>query len=1605
MKSFLNRLGFTLSAMLCANTLGLASKADVPEPSLTRLPEAPAWERVLTDRLQWLPFDTTDAMAAAAAPGKPYAEFLDRARRAADLRSTGQTDWWRLPVALTGTVRSLSWPLVLEVDEHRTIESVWIDTQTAPAWMWGMERASVGGYAAIMLPLTPQRPSSTVIIKARTLTGLNPVGFGQVRLRTARVDEVFELKDDGHRIEVKNRGPFQQKATIAIRHEDYFKTELAWNEVTVNLASGASEKVPAEAPKGTYKTRAWVVAGERTGSDHWRIADPERDNRVRDEVLRLSDGWECAWSDKPIAGALPPSTGWKPAKMPFHFEKEIPSHWVWLRRSIVVPSDWKGTRAQLSLIRALSHVAVFVDGERVAERGVWELPDTVDLPASVRPGTRCTLVLGVTDFSVALAPGIPDPGPNATDLPMRARVGPIADLGIGIPSAPELLGVPEVRTDWVAITPAIVGGKSLFVKAEIKNSGGSKGTVVARCEVLERGKPVLKLPEAAVVIDSGSLQTTTFTVPWPGAKLWMPETPVLYELRVTLATRDGRVLDVRRERFGFRTFEARDGRFTLNGRTINLYGGSHQVLQNLLWPVVYHPFRMIRYYGNMGSLSLFGGNLVVSLADEMGVCVKDETTNHGSTHIDKYAYQLEETWKRDDAGMRALVREHINHPSVLFWDVGNELIYVGKGEAARMGKHIQYVRSLDPTRLVVTGGSAPLPDPVEVVDYHGYGEWKRLSDRWFMHPELRPAYLRDSGLYWRQPGNEPADQWKPMFSMQGWQASRIKGVFHIEGKPVLFSEGHYYEDECQPELLGSDIWFPLPVPANASDWTRGAASHVLGWEASRRQTVQNVRQAGFPSAMIHVERDGTAGVVLPLAAFSWDRKYRITSGEPLKSHWTVHNDLTLAGSVTATWRLFDGEKLLSQQTFRREMQPSEMADVDLALPGMTVDRDRVLRLAVEVKSSAMPGRFREDLMISVFAPKKPVLPAGQKLVLFDPSGTIAVALQKANASFTSLAKVGEWDATSTVLLAGPESLAGADGAVCKRLAEKITSGGRAIVFAHQKIPPILREPLVQTPGAECGAVKVDPQSPITAGLLNEDFHFWNTRENDQIVFADAPDTPSTGRFRVHVDAFRRAPVLEVGEGNGRVLFCQLALAQALGLDPAADRIFSNLLAWTGAPSPFLNRPAELLTSDERFAALMRSRFGLDAPATKSQQVPDAVRLILMRGTEEAVTKAMAMDPLPMRRWLKNGGTLFVQDLNEAGAAALSQIAETKIEAIPFPLTQARILQRDPLLRGLTHADCQWCDRKWYAVDWRTPAREISENDVGRVAVQGESVRPLLTPAFLAEVPVGQGRIVISTVRAIDHPVAAAARLWSSVAGALGAPLIAGGIKAEDRAVWIFSPLDISGQVNWPTHDEDTGRRGWTFAGSERDLSDLPVGRQIFNGVEWLIPDPAAAKGNGCIGIAATKGKGSLPEELKGIPVRAKAERLWFLHTSAWGIPALTYRIYYTDDRKAWIPGKPDPFIDIRVEPAVHLADWWNVGKVKIGDIYLPGAEPGWISQRTTQNGAENRGRGLYRMSWDNPHPEKEIESIDIIRTGGDGMAMILGITAATREGGTKSGSR
>ncbi len=175
------------------------------------------------------------------------------------------------------------------------------------------------------------------------------------------------------------------------------------------------------------------------------------------------------------------------------------------------------------------------------------------------------------------------------------------------------------------------------------------------------------MPVSVPVVAGAGSATLTTRVERPAA--WTAESPNLYRVAVSLE-RGGKVVHKTTERFGFRTVELRprDGLY-VNGVKVRLKG----VNRHSFWPdsgratsraVSEMDVKLIKDM-NMNAVRMSHyppDRSFLELCDEQGLYVLDELTGWQKRYDTEVGRKL----------VRELVVRDVNHPSVIFWDNGNE---------------------------------------------------------------------------------------------------------------------------------------------------------------------------------------------------------------------------------------------------------------------------------------------------------------------------------------------------------------------------------------------------------------------------------------------------------------------------------------------------------------------------------------------------------------------------------------------------------------------------------------------------------------------------------------------------------------------------------------------------------------------------------------------------------------------------------------------------------------------------------------------------------------------------------------------------------------------
>ena len=186
-------------------------------------------------------------------------------------------------------------------------------------------------------------------------------------------------------------------------------------------------------------------------------------------------------------------------------------------------------------------------------------------------------------------------------------------------------------------------------------------------------------------------------------KPWSAEVPNLYHLTVTLKKGD-KVLEVVRQRVGFRHIEIKGGQLLVNGQPILIKGADRHELDpdgGYIVPVE----RMIQDIRIMKQLNI---NAVrtshypddprwYDLCDEYGIYLTAEANleSHGMGYGDKTLAKNKDFELMHMERNQANVKSFKNHPSIIVWSMGNEA-----GYGPNFEKVYDWIKAYDTTRPV-----------------------------------------------------------------------------------------------------------------------------------------------------------------------------------------------------------------------------------------------------------------------------------------------------------------------------------------------------------------------------------------------------------------------------------------------------------------------------------------------------------------------------------------------------------------------------------------------------------------------------------------------------------------------------------------------------------------------------------------------------------------------------------------------------------------------------------------------------------------------------------------------------------------------------------------
>ena len=363
------------------------------------------------------------------------------------------------------------------------------------------------------------------------------------------------------------------------------------------------------------------------------------------------------------------------------------------------------------------------------------------------------------------------------------------------------------RHVWLITSPALhIAENGVYISTPMVNDDEATVQVevtVENASDVERTATVMVGAESMpVTVPAKGSETDTLTFNIRNPRLWSPDTPILYEVRAMLKEQ-GKMVDSQLTRFGVRHIycDSRYG-FQLNYMPLLINGACVHHDDGILGAMAFDAaeIRKVRLMKDAGFNLIRTSHNPPSRAfldacDSIGMLVIDEAFDGWRQAKTPYDYStLIDSCYRED--IHAMVRRDNNHPSVISWSIGNEVMErkdIRVVTTARKMKDAikDYCRERPVTEALCSWDSDwEIYDPhAEVLDIAGYN---------YMLHKHASDHERDPLRVILQTESFPRDAWRNWQTVEDY--SYVIGDIVWTGLDYLGESGigRYYYDGDTP---------------------------------------------------------------------------------------------------------------------------------------------------------------------------------------------------------------------------------------------------------------------------------------------------------------------------------------------------------------------------------------------------------------------------------------------------------------------------------------------------------------------------------------------------------------------------------------------------------------------------------------------------------------------------------------------------------------------------------------------------------------------------------------------------------------------------------------
>ena len=489
--------------------------------------------------------------------------------------------------------------------------------------------------------------------------------------------------------------------------------------------------------------------------------------------VNLPHDWDIYTAPNPESGATGTGGGWYAAGKGEY------------RKKFATP---KGEIVKLHFEGVYQKAEVFVNGQKAGQHGYGYTPFTIDVTPYLFKGKRQNEVVVKVNNSEQ---------PNC-----RWYSGSGIYRHVWLETMPAL----HISENGVFVTtPKIEANKATVnVEVTVQNEGNSEQQSVVEVEGQQK----------TVLLKAGESKKVDFSYTISNPHLWSPDDPYLYTANVKLSTLSSQLST----KYGIRSFsfDAEKG-FMLNGKPMVLNGACVHHDDGVLGSMAFDAaeirkvklmkeagFNLIRTSHNPTTRAF------LDACDSIGMLVIGEAFDGWRTAKLKYDYStLIDSCYRED--IHAMVMRDRNHPSIISWSLGNEVIERKELRVVHTARLLKKaVLEIDDTRPITEALCAwdrdwEIYDPhFEVLDIGGYNymifkhgsDHQRDPKRVMWQTE---SYPRDAFRNWATVNDHPYVVGDMVWTGLDYLGESGIGRYYYEGE----RPGESFAEGGQPDWHGA----------------------------------------------------------------------------------------------------------------------------------------------------------------------------------------------------------------------------------------------------------------------------------------------------------------------------------------------------------------------------------------------------------------------------------------------------------------------------------------------------------------------------------------------------------------------------------------------------------------------------------------------------------------------------------------------------------------------------------------------------------------------------------------------------------------------------------